>query len=335
MRIRRRTKDNLLFGLLILLVLSTLLNAFLFSESIFLNLNPNNDFKLENIIKKSTPAVVSIFSSGKSGSGVIVESNGYILTNEHVISGEKNITILLEDNRIYQAKVIGLDDKTDIALLKIDEENLPTLKFGNSNRLEVGQQVITIGHPFGLAHTVTTGIVSGKHRNRGPTLYKDFIQTDASINPGNSGGPLLNKEGKVIGLNTFIVSDINAGESGFAIPINLVEKIYEQLLEDGEVKRGYFGVNVIDIVNVDNNTREGRIEKGSEIVNVQNESAADKAGLKIGDKIIILNNITIENTNHLRNEIAWISPGEKALVTILRENKQINIEITLDQRPDE
>ena len=117
--------------------------------------------------------------------------------------------------------------------------------------------------------------------------------------------------------------------------INLVEKIYEQLLEDGEVKRGYFGVNVIDIVNVDNNTREGRIEKGSEIVNVQNESAADKAGLKIGDKIIILNNITIENTNHLRNEIAWISPGEKALVTILRENKQINIEITLDQRPDE
>ena len=177
MRIRRRTKDNLLFGLLILLVLSTLLNAFLFSESIFLNLNPNNDFKLENIIKKSTPAVVSIFSSGKSGSGVIVESNGYILTNEHVISGEKNITILLEDNRIYQAKVIGLDDKTDIALLKIDEENLPTLKFGNSNRLEVGQQVITIGHPFGLAHTVTTGIVSGKHRNRGPTLYKDFIQS--------------------------------------------------------------------------------------------------------------------------------------------------------------
>ena len=329
MRIRKRTRDNVVFILLILLVASIILNTILFQEYL------KGDFKLEEIIKKTTPAVVSVLSPDKSGSGIIISNNGYIITNEHVISNEKNITILLEDNRIYQANIIGFDDKTDVAILKINANNLPTLKIGDSDKIEVGQQVIAIGHPFGFAHTVTTGIISGKHRNRGPTEYRDFIQTDASINPGNSGGPLLNSKGELIGINTFIVSDVRAGESGFAIPINLAKKVYEQILEYGEVKRGYFGINVIDIVDIDNITREGRIEKGAEIVGIQNGSAADKAGLKIGDKIIEINNITIENTNHLRNEIADIFPGENAFVTVLREDKKINLEIILDERPNE
>ncbi len=328
MRIRRRTKDNIIFLLLILLVVSILLNIILFTKQ-------KEELSLEEIIKETTPAVVSIFSPDKSGSGIIVSKDGYILTNEHVISGEKNITILLADNRIYQAKIIGVDDKTDVAILKINANNLPILKFGDSDIIEVGQEVIAIGHPFGFAHTITTGIISGKHRSRGPTAYRDFIQTDASINPGNSGGPLLNTKGEIIGINTFIVSDIRAGETGFAIPINLAKTVYEQILNYGKVTRGYFGIIVKDIININETTEEGRIEKGAEIVSIENQSAADKAGFKVKDKIIKINNITIENSNHLRNEIAWISPGNNASVTILRDNKQIELDIILDKRPDE
>src|SRR3989344_1995780 len=331
MRFRRSTKDGLMFGLLILLVASLMLNVFTLSDY----LGNSQTARLEDVIKESTPAVVSIFSPDKSGSGIIVTKDGYILTNDHVISGQENVTVLLEDNRIYQANIVGSDDKTDVAVLKINENNLPVLKLGDSDKIEVGEQVITIGQPFGLAHTVTTGIVSGKHRNRGPTLYRDFIQTDASINPGNSGGPLLNMDGEVIGLNTFIVSDVRAGEQGFAIPINLVNKVYGQILEDGKVVRGYFGVGVVDVVDVNNQTGEGRILKGSKIVNIEDKSAADNAGLEVGDIIVKIENITIENSNHLRNEIAWITPGENITVSILRDDKLMNLGITVDERPDE
>tara|TARA_Y100000310_G_scaffold186269_1_gene186397 strand:+ start:51173 stop:52168 length:996 start_codon:yes stop_codon:yes gene_type:complete len=328
-RIRNKTKGNVIFILLVLLILSIVFNANLLDRTV------NNDFDIdfEQIVEQSNPAVVSIFSSGSSGSGIIVEENGYIITNYHVIGDSSNITVLLDDKRIFPAITIGTDDKVDLAVIKINETNLSYLSFGDSEEINVGERVAAIGHPYGLDHTLTTGIISGKNRARGTTEYRDYLQTDASINPGNSGGPLLNKEGEIIGINTFILGDIRAGELGFAIPSNLVKEVYDRLLEFGEVTRGYIGVRVRDEVDVDDEGR-GRIVEGAYVVDLDPKGGATIAGIKSGDVIVKIDNLEIESTNDLRNKAAFLSVGDKVNITVLRNETKLVIPVIITERPE-
>ena len=283
--------------------------------------------------EKATPAVVFIATDNKSGSGIIINKEGIIVTNNHVVENAVNISVRLADKRIFRGEVIGRDDKADIALVKINAGNLSALEFGDSEKVEVGEPVIAIGNPYGYDFTVTTGIISAKHRERGPTEYRDFLQTDASINPGNSGGPLVNLRGEVIGINTFIVSEGIAGELGFAIPSNLVKDLTEQILEFGKVERGFMGLRVNDFVDLDE-TGSGRIVEGSLVVGVLEDGPSAESGIEINDLIIKINNKTIADSNSLRNLIASYRPGEKVKVIINRNKTIMEFDIKLGMVPE-
>lgn len=271
-----------------------------------------------------------------AGSGFIIDKDGYILTNNHVVEKADKITVTLSDNSEVEAKLIGADPKSDVALVKIDVDHaLPTVNLGDSESLEVGEWVIAIGNPFGLSQTVTVGVVSAKGRSRvGINEYENFIQTDAAINPGNSGGPLLNIHGQVVGINSALYSRTGGYMGiGFAIPINMAKSIKEQLQNNGKVTRGYLGVGIQD---VDEALAESfGLDKsgGVLITDVQEDTPASKAGIKGQDIIVKLGDIELKDTQDLRNRIAQTVPGTDIVLHLMRDGKPIELQVTIGEQP--
>jgi len=274
-----------------------------------------------------------------AGSGVIISNDGYIVTNNHVIDRADEIQVTLNNKKTYTAKVIGTDPSTDLAVLKINEENLPYMQFGNSDQLKVGEWVLAVGNPFNLTSTVTAGIVSAKGRDinilkgdpfSGSTAIESFIQTDAAVNPGNSGGALVNVSGELVGINSAIKSNTGsfAGYS-FAIPVNIVKKVVEDLKEFGNVQRGFIGVN---IRNLDEDfAKEQGIDdlNGVFIIDVVKNGSADRAGIKQGDIIKKISDKSVNDVPELQEQLGQFRPGDNIIVTILRNKELIKIPVTL------
>ena len=274
------------------------------------------------------------FKQPSLGSGFIIDKEGIVVTNNHVIEDADQIKVKLDDETEYDAEVLGRDRNTDIAVLKIKpDRDLPTLKFGDSEQLKIGQWVVAIGSPFGLERTVTAGIVSAKGRVIGSGPYDDFIQTDASINPGNSGGPLLNMDGEVIGINTAIVA---SGQGiGFAIPVNLAKNIINQLQTKGEVVRGWLGVAIQDVNQemAEYYGLEG--QKGVLVADVFKGDPADKAGIRSKDVITEVNGKKVETSRQLTGLIADIPVGETARIKVFRGGKSMKFKVKIAKRNDE
>ena len=272
-----------------------------------------------------------------AGSGVIVDSkNGYIITNHHVVENASEITITLLDNRTFSAKVIGSDEGADIAVLQAKQPNLIAMALGDSTRLEVGDYVVAVGNPFGLQHTVTAGIVSALGRSGiNPDGYEDFIQTDASINPGNSGGALVNLRGELVGINSAILSRSGGNIGiGFAIPVNMVKGVMDQLIKYGQVKRGVLGVNIYNVT-PDIAKEFGLTESsGALVAGVAQGSAADRAGVKTGDIITSINGVTMKDASELRNTIGMLRVGDKVEIGLLHDGKARKVTALIAERGD-
>lgn len=273
---------------------------------------------------------------GGSGSGFVIDAEGHIFTNHHVINNADEIKVTLDDTKEYEAVLIGSDPKTDIALIKIvqkdgETETFPYLNFGDSDRLQVGEWVVAIGNPFGLSHTVTTGVVSAKGRNIGAGPYDEFIQTDASINPGNSGGPLLNLKGDVIGVNTAIISGGSGGNVGigFATPINVAKKILPELKEHGSVTRGWLGVMIQRLTPELAQSFNMDEPKGALVGNVTPNSPAFRGGIKRGDVIVKFNHNEIGTVNVLPKIVAETKPGQSVQVELIRDGKLKNLNVSI------
>lgn len=270
------------------------------------------------------------------GSGVIISNDGYIITNNHVISGADKITVAIPNmDKEYTAKIVGQDSEGDLAVIKIEAKNLPFIKFANSNEVLVGDIVFAIGNPFGVGETVTQGIVSALNKTSvGINNYENFIQTDASINPGNSGGALVDTMGNLIGINTAIISRTGGNHGvGFAIPSNMVLKIATSLINTGSISRGYLGVGIKDIT-AELKSKYGN-STGAIVINVENDSPAAKAGLKIWDLITKVNDTPIKNSSQLRNVIALIEPNKNIEVTFIRDGVSQKANIKLANRKTE
>ena len=273
------------------------------------------------------------FKQRSLGSGFIVDPSGYIVTNNHVVENTTEIKVILKDGHEYEATIAGRDPSTDLALIKIDaDKELPALELGDTQEIKVGQWVMAIGNPFGLGHTVTTGIVSAKGRVLGSGPYDDYIQTDTSINPGNSGGPLLDLEGRVIGINTAI---IQGGQGlGFAIPVKLAAGIIAQLKEDGNVTRGWLGVSIQEI--------EGDVvkyyglpgAKGVMIMDAFKGDPAEKAGIRAKDIILSIDGKKVETLKDLTGIVASQKVGDKVKVTFLRNGKEKTVKVKIGKRED-
>jgi serine protease Do/serine protease DegQ len=274
-----------------------------------------------------------------AGSGVIVDAkNGYIITNHHVVENASEITITMADDRTFTAKVIGSDEGADIAVLQAKQPNLSAMALGDSSKVEVGDYVVAIGNPFGLQHTVTAGIVSALGRtgiNPDGGGYEDFIQTDASINPGNSGGALVNLRGELVGINSAILSGSGGNIGiGFAIPVNMVKGVMEQLIKYGEVRRGVLGVQLLPVT-PDIAKEFGLSESSGALVQgVAAGSAADHAGIKTGDIITSLNGSTVRNPAELRNAIGMQHVGDRVEIGILRDGKPRKVTANIAERGD-
>lgn len=270
------------------------------------------------------------------GSGVVISADGTVLTNHHVIDGADKITVTLDNNKIYDAKIVGSDAPSDLAVLKIEAENLPFLSLGNSDGVRIGDIVLAIGNPLGIGKTVTAGIISAKGRRTGLSdgSFEDFLQTDAPINRGNSGGALVNLAGELIGINSQIISDSGGGGNigiGFSIPSNMAKSVMEQLLKDGKVHRGMLGVNIQNITEEVAKSLDLKDVKGVIVSNVKTGSSADKAGIKRGDIITAINGEAIEDSNVLRNKVAGSAPGTDIKVSVLRDGKQADFTAKLDE----
>ncbi|MDR2835621.1 MAG: Do family serine endopeptidase [Bacteroidales bacterium] len=272
-----------------------------------------------------------------SGSGVIISSDGYIVTNNHVIENAETIEVVLSDKRSYQAKLISRDPATDIALLKIDEKNLPCIKYGNSDDLKIGEWVLAIGNPFNLTSTATAGIVSAKARNININseniAIESFIQTDAAVNPGNSGGALINTRGELVGINTAIASR-NGSFVGysFAIPVNIVRKIVADLVEFGEVQRGFLGVECADIdAELAKKFNINKIE-GVYVSKVYESSTGQIAGLKEGDIILKINNFNINSNSEFLEHLSQFRPGDEINISIKRKDVEKNLKATMQNK---
>jgi serine protease Do len=274
------------------------------------------------------------------GSGFIISSDGYILTNNHLVGGSKKVYVKLESEPEIKAEIVGTDPATDLAVLKINKNNLSFLELADSDKLEVGEWVLAIGNPFGLSHTVTAGIVSAKGRSgfsfsgESPE-YQDYIQTDAAINRGNSGGPLMNLDGKVVGINAAIIGPGGNIGIGFAIPINMAKGIYNQLITGGKVIRGYLGVALQNLDPEMASSLGLKDVKGVILPEIVPDSPAEKAGLKQGDIVVELNGKPVESDVDFRNKIAAFKPGTKIELTILREGKRKTITVELVERKQE
>ncbi len=269
------------------------------------------------------------------GSGVIVDSNGYIVTNNHVIEEADEIVVVLSDKREFKGKVIGKDPKTDLAVIKIDGEKLPTVSWGNSDQLDVGEFVLAIGNPFGLSQTVTMGIVSAIGRaSVGIAEYEDFIQTDAAINPGNSGGALVNTRGELVGINTAIFSRSGGYQGiGFAVPANMVRSVMDSLVTRGKVVRGWLGVS-IQGVTADLAKNFGlREAKGALVSEVLPDSPAARSGLKSGDVIVEFDGREVEDQTALRNMVAQTAVDKDVPVKVVRDNKPKIIKVKIGEQP--
>ena len=276
-----------------------------------------------------------------TGTGFLIDKDGYILTNNHVVDNADVIKITLDNEKEYEAELIGSDSKTDIALLKImrqsgDNTNFPYLELGDSKKVEVGEWVVAIGNPFGLDHTVTTGVVSAKARNIGAGPYDEFIQTDASINPGNSGGPLLDMEGKVIGINTAIYSRTGGNVGiGFTIPINMASDILDELKKDGKVTRGWLGVMIQKITTELAETFKLTNTHGALVNDVVPNGPADRSGLKRGDIIVKFNGEEILSVENLPKQVAAVQPGKSVKVEVIRDGNNKSLDVTLDKMQEE
>ncbi|RLB85644.1 MAG: peptidase [Deltaproteobacteria bacterium] len=273
------------------------------------------------------------FKQRSLGSGFIINKDGYIVTNNHVVENADKIEVILKNEKEFDAKIVGRDPNTDLALIKIKPNcDLPVLLFGDSDALKVGQWVVAIGSPFGLEHTVTAGIVSAKGRVIGSGPYDDFIQTDASINPGNSGGPLINMEGKVVGINTAII----AGGSGigFAIPINLVKNIVDQLKSSGEVTRGWLGVGIQNISKEVGEYYGIKSKKGVLVTEVFPDDPADIAGIEPKDIILSINGKEVETAREITSMIANIGVGETVKIKVLRNGKTKIFKVKIAKREE-
>lgn len=271
------------------------------------------------------------------GSGVIISKDGYIVTNNHVIEGADKILVSLPNNskKEFEAKIIGKDPRSDLAVIKINQTNLPYAKLGNSNDLMVGDIVFAIGNPFGVGESVTQGIVSALNKSEmGINDYENFIQTDASINPGNSGGALVDSRGALIGINTAILSRTGGNHGiGFAIPSDMVKKITKTLIEKGSIERGFLGVAIQDVSDNLSNLYNGR--SGAVLVDIEKGGAADKGGLKIWDLIVAINNKPIVGASDLKNTIGSFNPNEVISVTYIRDKKEYTTKVKLEKSKDE
>lgn len=309
-----------------------------------------------NVSKKVTPSVVNISTVSRKkfvqpffeanplfedffgapqtrqdkslGSGFLISKDGYIVTNDHVVRDAESIQVKLSNDKVYDAKVIGGDQKTDIAVIKINATDLPTVVLGDSDKLEVGQWAIAIGNPFGLDRTLTVGVISATGRsNMGIETYENFIQTDASINPGNSGGPLLNVYGEVVGINTAIVA---AGQGiGFAIPVNMAKPVFSQLIQKGSVSRGYMGVTIQPVTEELAQSFGLKQAKGALVNDVIKGGPADKAGIRQGDVITALNGREVKDPSHLQRQVAEAGIGTVAKISIFRDGKALELSMTL------
>ncbi len=272
------------------------------------------------------------------GSGVIISDDGYILTNNHVVDGADEVKVALADGKKeFDAKVIGTDPQTDIAVIKVEGKNLPAITVTDSDKLEVGDIVLAIGNPFGVGQTVTMGIVSAKGRGgMGIVDYEDFIQTDASINPGNSGGALVDAEGRLVGINTAILSGSGGNQGiGFAVPINLARYVMERILTDGKVSRGYLGVMIQPLT--PELAKEFKLPEntGALVGDVTSKSPAAEAGLKEGDVIIDFNGKKVTDSRHLRLMAAQMSPGTRVTLKAIRNGKEQTFTLKLGELPSE
>ncbi|MGA2390365.1 MAG: Do family serine endopeptidase [Candidatus Sulfotelmatobacter sp.] len=269
------------------------------------------------------------------GSGVIISPDGYIVTNNHVVAGAVDINVTMKDRRIFKAKLIGADPLTDLAVIKIDGANLPNAPWGNSTELRPGQTVLAFGNPFGFRFTVTRGIVSGLNRpnpfSKNGHAPGSFIQTDAAINPGNSGGPLVDARGEVIGINTFLVSNSDSFSGmGFAIPTQIVRPTVDALIRDGKVSHGYMGIGISDVTpenakffHVDN-------DEGAIVTQVENDSPAAKAGLKVGDVVTGIDGEKVSDASALQIEVGQKQPGTSIKLDVLRDGKNVSVPVRLE-----
>ncbi len=270
------------------------------------------------------------------GSGVIVSQDGTVLTNHHVVDGSEKIIVQMNDNKTYEAKIVGSDPPSDLAVLKIENQNLPYLNLGNSDNVRIGDVVLAIGNPLGIGQTVTAGIISAKGRRTGLSngSFEDFLQTDAPINRGNSGGALVNLTGELIGINSQILSDSGSGGNigiGFSIPSNMAKSVMEQLLKNGKVRRGMLGVDIQNITEDTAKALDLKDTRGVLVSNVRTGSAAEKAGVKRGDIILAINGETIEDSNTLRNKVAGTQPGSDIKLTVSRDGTQQGLTAKLDE----
>jgi len=273
------------------------------------------------------------FKQRSLGSGFIIDHDGYIVTNNHVVEGADKIKVILKDDREFDAEVKGRDPNTDLALIKIKSDgNLPSIQFGNSDNVKVGEWVMAIGNPFGLEHTVTVGIISAKGRVIGSGPYDDFIQTDASINPGNSGGPLIDMDGKVVGINTAIIA---GGQGiGFAIPVNMAKGIIEQLQSKGEVTRGWLGIGIQDLSKELKDYYGVKGNAGVLVTKVFPGDPAEKAGMRDKDIILEVNGKKVDSSRELSRTIAEAPVGQKTQLLVLRGGTEKEFAIELGKRPD-
>lgn len=271
------------------------------------------------------------------GSGVIVDKDGYILTNNHVIKDADEIKVRLSDKREFRGKVVGTDPKTDLAVIKIESNHLPVISLGDSEKLKVGETVIAIGNPFGLNQTVTSGIVSATGRaNVGIADYEDFIQTDAAINPGNSGGALVNVRGELVGINTAIFSTSGGYQGiGFAIPSSMAKVVMDNLIKKGKVVRGWLGVSIQPITPDLAKQFEIKEEKGALVGDVVEDGPAEKAGIQRGDVIVEYDGKDMTDPSSLRNSVAATPPGKKVTLSIIRNGKKQKIDVTIAELPAE
>lgn len=271
------------------------------------------------------------------GSGVIVDKNGYILTNNHVIKGADEIKVTLSDAREFKGRVIGTDQKTDLAVIKIDTDNLPVVRMGDSDQLKPGETVLAIGNPFGLSQTVTTGIVSATGRaNVGIADYEDFIQTDAAINPGNSGGALVNIRGELVGINTAIFSTSGGYQGvGFAIPSNMAKAVMESLIKSGKVVRGWLGVSIQPLTGDLVKQFNLGSDNGVLVADVVEEGPAEKAGMQRGDVIVEFESVAIKDVRQLRNLVADSEPGKETTVKLIRDGTPKIVQVKIAEMPSD